>query len=935
MMRSVVRLILVVGIFLVGTAICLGQAEITGKIAGVVSDSSKALIPGVSVKVEGATLFEPKEVITAEDASYFVDKLPPGTYKVTISFPGFKTVVRDNVEVRAGFTATINVPLEVGAISDTVVVSEAAPVVDVRSATMATTFDSALLKEIPHGRDTWSMLSQVPGLAPARFDVGGTQSFQQTGSQLHGSASGQTVYNVNGLNLNWPGGTGGSTAFYFDNDSFQEVQVVSDAAQAEIGVGGVQINMITRQGSNQFHGQASTHYSTHGMTSAPEFPVFNGARVESGTTITMMRDINAQAGLPVIRDKMWFYSSYRSYHINLAVPAVKRQNGSAIQDSNQQNNVTARADIALTNRQKLTFNWLYNDINRYYRPGAGFVDDVATGLQLEHAWVGQMQYTYTPLSNMVLETRFGNMTLHFPQDYQKDVKPGTIAVQDTTLNTSKYARPGGATLNFTWHTRGSQNVSYFKGGLLGGAHNFRGGYEYGRTSNGNQVNIYGDMTVRLDNGRPRDVLLYNSPVKSVERTHETNMFFQDSYVIRRFTINGGVRFDRFLTYLPPQSSPAGSWTPARSYPRSKNFVNWNNLSPRLGFAYDVSGQGRSVVRASYSEFVLLEGSDFASRLNPNALSSTTVTFTGLGPNNYPLGLSTTPIFQEGGRFTSVDSNIGRPFSRQVTIGYEQQVYGNLSAAAGYYYRSTRNNISRVNRAALPADYTPLTVNNPYTNQPLTIYNLAASRVGQSDFLFSNFPQLDRNAYHGFEVSVTKHLAENWQVLGGFTAQRKKGTAFSRADDLNSPNSNIFRENAILENDSTYLFKLSGTYNLPHHFTTSANFQKYTGYPFQPQALFRSGADSSGRTINLAQSTVTVPLIPRGQERLPMVNVLNLRFGYRATLSDRYRLNPSIDLFNVFNKGTVTGMVSDIGPNFRRPSGILGQRFVKAGLTIEF
>lgn len=935
MKRSISRVALAAFLSLTMAVLSFGQAEITGRIAGVVSDPSKALVPGVSVKVEGPTLFTPREVLTAEDASYFVDKLPPGTYKVTLTFPGFKTVVRDDVTVRANFTATLNVSLEVGAVEETIMVAEAAPVVDVRSATMATTFDSALLKEIPHGRDTWSMLAQVPGLAPARFDIGGTESFQQTGSQLHGAA-GQTVYNVNGLNLNWPGGNASATAFYFDNDSFQEVQVVTDAAQAETGVGGVQINMITKQGSNEMHGQASMYYSTAGLTSKPNYPIFNNVPVEAGTKITMMRDGNAQLGFPIIRDRLWFYGSFREYHINLAVPAVKRPNGAAIQDTNLQRDTTARADIAITNRQKLSFNWLYNDINRYFRPGGGFVDDVATGLQLEHAWVGQVQYNYTPTSNLVLESRFGNMTLHFPQDYQKEVKPGTVAVIDTVLNTTKYARPNGATLNSTWHTRASENVSYFKGGLLGGSHNVRAGGEYARMSNGNQVFINRDINVRLANRQPLDALLFSSPVRSFEESHEGALFVQDSYVVGRLTINAGLRYDHFMTFLPAQSSPAGSFYPARTFARSKDIVKWNNFSPRIGFAYDITGKGRSAIRASFNQFVLLEGSRLASALNPNALFSCTHTYTRLGPDNYPLDLSATPVSCGGGVFTTVDENLTRPFSRQVTAGFEQQIFGNLRASVGYYFRTTKNPFSRVNRAALPSDYSALTVTNPLTNASMTIYNLAASKRGLSDFLIKNFPNLGDNDYHALEFSATKHLSNNLQMLGGFTVQRKKGTAYSETgDDLNNPNRDIFRNGNILDSDSTYIFKLAGTYNLPRGITTSANFQHYTGYPYTPQALFRSGRNAAGQSVNLTQSSVTVPLIRRGDQRLPDVNIFNWRVGYRTNISDRYRIEPTMDLYNVFNRNTITGMVSDIGPSFRRPSTIIGQRFVKFGLRIEF
>ena len=911
------------------------QAEITGRIAGVVSDPQRALVPGVTVTVEGPTLFTPRTAITAEDASYFIDKLPPGTYKVSFALPGFKTVVQNDVDVRANFTASINITLEVGNLSETLVVTEESPVVDVRSATMATTFDSSLLKELPHGRDTWSMLATVPGLSPARFDVGGTESFQQTGSQLHGAVS-QTVYNVNGLNLNWPGGNASATAFYFDNDSFQEVQVVSGGAQAEIGVGGVQINMMTRQGSNELHGQASMFYTTHAWTSKPNYPVFNGAKVESGTTITMMRDGNAQAGLPIIKDRAWLYGSVREYHINLAVPAVKRPDGAAIQDTNLQRNVTTRADIAITQRQRLTLNWLYNDINRYFRPGGGFVDDVATGLQLEHAWVGQAQWTYTPTANLVLESRFGNMTLHFPQDYQKDVKPGTVAVIDTILNTTKYARPGGATLNFTWHTRGSQNVSYFKGGFLGGSHNIRGGYEYARMSNGNQVVINRDINVRLQNGAPLDAQLFNTPRKSFEESHESAMFVQDSFVIGRLTLNGGLRYDHFLTFLPEQTSPAGSFYPERQFARSKNIVEWNNVSPRVAVAYDLTGKGRSAVRASFGQFVALEGSRLAATLNPNSETVCTHTFTSLGPDNYPIGLSATPVSCTGGIFTSVSENLSRPYGRGFTFGYEQQLLGKLRVAATFYHGSLRNPFSRVNRAALPTDYSPLTVTNGVTNQPMTIYNLATAKRGLQDFLIDNFKQFEKNAYNGLEIDARKQMSANWQLLGGLTIQRKKGTIYSETgDDVNNPNRDIYRTDANLDNDPTYVYKLAGTYNLPRGITTSANFQHYTGYPFTPQQLFRSGTNAAGQSVNLTQNSVTVPLIRRGDQRLPDVNVFNWRVGYKTTFRDRYRIEPSMDLYNVFNKNQITGMVNDIGPSFQRPQTILGQRFAKFGVRIEF
>jgi len=290
-------------------------------------------------------------------------------------------------------------------------------------------------------------------------------------------------------------------------------------------------------------------------------------------------------------------------------------------------------------------------------------------------------------------------------------------------------------------------------------------------------------------------------------------------MLRRLTFNVGVRYDRFISFLPAQTSPAGTFAGTRSFPASGNLVAWNNFSPRIGVTFDPTGKGMKVVRASYSRFVLLQGSSLASAVNPNALSSTTVTFTSLGPDNYPLGLTTSPVFQDGGAFTHLDPNLTRPHSQQFTVGYEQQILDDVRVSVGYFYRDTSDIISRINRAAAPSDYSPLMVANPLGGQSLTIYNLVKSKVGQSDFLISNFPSLDNNAYHGLEVSASKRFRRNWQLLTGSRLSAREGLYQNgTSDDLNNPNNDVFRQNNALDLDSPYVFKLSGSYKLPKGIT---------------------------------------------------------------------------------------------------------------------
>src|SRR5256885_15597266 len=219
------------------------QVSITGQIRGTVTDASGALVPDVRVTATSPALMAARVSVTQKDGSYLLEQLPPGTYVINFAAPNFTGYLQRGIVLTPGFTATINPTLQVGQIEQSVEVTSDAPVVDVKGNETATTFDASLLQGIPSGRDTWSTVEQAPGTTPDRFDVAGNQSFQQSVLEVHGSQPGEQVYSFNGLRMNWPGSSGGFTAFYVDNDALQEFQVVSDNAPPAGGGGGRVMNM--------------------------------------------------------------------------------------------------------------------------------------------------------------------------------------------------------------------------------------------------------------------------------------------------------------------------------------------------------------------------------------------------------------------------------------------------------------------------------------------------------------------------------------------------------------------------------------------------------------------------------------------------------------------------------------------------------------------
>jgi hypothetical protein len=222
-----------------------------------VSDTSGAVLPGVLVTVTGDRLIEGQQTFTTDaTGAYRFDRLPPGDYRVKFELQGFKTIEQSDIKISASFVATINPKLEVGSLEETITVTGQSPAVDVRSNVQQTVMSQEILEGVPTGRDPWSLAKLIPGVQVATYDVGGTQSIQQSSLSSHGSNTNDVSYNIDGATVNWPGGGGGATMMYYDQGMFEEVNYMTSAIPAEVLAGGVSINMVTKAGGNMWRGNA-------------------------------------------------------------------------------------------------------------------------------------------------------------------------------------------------------------------------------------------------------------------------------------------------------------------------------------------------------------------------------------------------------------------------------------------------------------------------------------------------------------------------------------------------------------------------------------------------------------------------------------------------------------------------------------------------------
>jgi Carboxypeptidase regulatory-like domain/TonB dependent receptor len=948
-------------------AIITAQIAITGKITGVVTDSSGSAVPNATVTVKSTALMAPRTITTGADGSYLFDLLSPGTYEVTVTAAGFRTVNQTGIVLTAGFTATVNSKLQIGEVTQTVQV-EGEPVVDLQTAQTSTTFDQSLLQEIPSGRDPWSTVAQMPGVTSSTFDVAGNNSYQQSAMQVHGSTQAEQIYSYNGLDLNWPGANGGYTQFYTNHDSFEEFQVVADNAPASVPIGGVYMNQTTKSGSNELHGQAVIYYLTAATQAGVKFPVYNGSPVKSGSPFDMARDTTASLGGAIIKDKWWLFGSYRRYDLNQQILSVTDQAGIPVKDINHQTNTDLRSDFQVNPKNKFSFIWLYNEQNRFFRRDTAysFVTAEASWLQIEPAYILEGLWTSQVTNNLLLDFRVGYNKIVFPLSYQPGVTTASLNIQNIPASTETGAAPY-QFANPAWVLKWTAGGSWYKPNWHG-THNVQFGFEWGKSYNSYVYNVNQGINVILNtdsvtNQANNQVLAYNTPTTQKNYFRDTSFFLQDTWNIkRRLTLNLGLRYDNFRTYYPVQkSNPNETFPqlfPITTYAASGNLVDWNNVSPRIGVAYDPTGKGTSVIRFGYGLYYIMQGTGLAETANPVGLSGKYYAWTDTNGDGIPQqsewlpqGAATVPVGAFGGSSTHINPSMSRPYSEEISAGYEKQIWRDLRISATYYYRTKKNLIGIQNTAVQESDYVPITtlngspIVNPITNKPMTLFSFQptdTNKYGAFNFVVTNIPKLNDNAYHGVEFTAVKRLSNKWQVLGGFTIQRQKGLygrGFSdqaTGDNFTDPNLDINRSNNYLNLDATYVFKIDSTYELPWKIGTSVNFQHYTGFPLQPTETFGiPDANITAAHPNPDIINESVILQPAGILRLPSVNQLNLRFSREFAIREKWRLIPTVDFFNVTNAQTTIGQVSTFGSSYLFPFSTINPFVTRFGLRFTF
>ena len=358
----------------------------TGSITGAVTDSSNAILPGVTISLSGERLIGGVQTQTTDTTgAYRFDRLPPGAYHLKFELQGFRTMERDDIRVSASFVATVNAKMEVGSVSETITVTGESPTIDTKSNVQQTVMTQEILEGVPTGRDPWSLAKLIPGVQVATYDVGGTQSIQQSSLSAHGSNTNDVNYNIDGAVVNWPGGGGGATMLYYDQGMFEEVNYMTSAIPAEVMAGGVSINMVTKDAGNKWRGNVRYYFANDSLQSEnhrqPGFP-----STFLGNPTKKLYDLNLAGGGALAQNRLWVNGTIRRWLVNKLTNA-RNPDGSQALDDNTLKNYSGKAVAAISPNQKASVSYLWNNKIRGHRRDTppDFVPDIAALVQTNPA----------------------------------------------------------------------------------------------------------------------------------------------------------------------------------------------------------------------------------------------------------------------------------------------------------------------------------------------------------------------------------------------------------------------------------------------------------------------------------------------------------------------------------------------------------------------
>jgi hypothetical protein len=1040
---DVLRVVKTAGIFaclVLLPALAFAQASITG----VVKDSSGAVLPGVTIEAASPVLIEKtRSTVTDGSGLYRILDLRPGTYTVTFSLAGFTTVKREGIELSGSFIASINAELKVGGVAETITVSGETPIVDVESIRRQTTLSNETLTTVPTARSWAATAMLIPGIslqtAGVSTDIQVTAQMTVFGGQ--GGRNNEGRMQVDGLNTGAALNGGGVSTYIADISNAAEVVTTTSGGLGEAEVGGPTVSIVPKSGGNTVKGQVYLSGVSSGMVGSNYSDALKAAGLTTPGVLLQQWDYTGGVGGPIVKDRLWYYGTLRDEGQHRTIPGVfpnlnagdptkftyAPDTTKSAQGDESYQLASIRLTTQITPRNKFNYHqdlqWPCNGAT-FTTSGDGCRNQPSSnavvgaiglgGLTAAsspettgylHTLVKNSQFTWSsPVTNrLLLEAGLGTYRAAWgPFEQPGNATRGLARI-------TELAALNGAQANFTYRSANwaqnwdNPNTWRASASYVTGGNNFKFGYIGGYLvediqNHGNDLNL----AYTFNNGLPSQLTESLRVFTQSDRVRYDALYGQDQWTMGRVTLQGALRFDHAFSYSPAQTiGPAlinGQTflaTPL-SFGRTDG-VNYKDISPRGGVAFDVFGNGKTAVKLNVGKY-----EDPASNLSSNysisnplariaQTSARTWTDNGAGGGtagdfvpqcdltltaaNGECGAMATPQFGSATRTTAaIDPNLLngwniRPNDWQIGASIQQQVLPKVSVEFGYFRRWLNNFTATDNTLVSASDFNAFALNAPvdprlpggggyaigglYNITQAALNRGASNNVADATVLSNGGTEYSR--YNGVLANVSVRASRGLTFQGGVNTGKTVQDICAITAALPELTINLLGNgvaplvgptNPYCHTEPGFITKLSGvgSYIIPKiDVLIAGTIRSDQGAPLRAtwNAPVSVVSAALGRPAAVAGTTIPIDLVAPGQVWGDRVNELDFRFG-KILKFGGLRTNVGIDIYNIINSAAVLSYNQTYIPGTAAsqstwlvPSSVLSPRFFKISAQIDF
>jgi len=981
-----------------------GQAQITtGTVQGDVLDEKGGSVPGASVEAKNLDTNYIRTETTDSDGHFIFPSLAPGRYTLTISKGGFTTIVQQNVNLTVGQVLSIPVTVKVSSVAQQIVVTDV-PVIETTTTESSSTLEEATIATTPVlGRKFEDLLTLTPGVSISQGPDGDEININGQRGIFNNISLDGGDYN-NGFFGEQVGGQ--RAAVDITLEAVKEFQIIASGANAEFGrSAGSAINVITKSGTNNFHGSAFEYFRKESLSAATSDgkPLKDFRRNQFGGSF----------GGPIKQDKLFFFGATEGIREDLtrdnlsttlggtacpvaspvfnsnitdaqiqANPDCQRQvllnfmstkfnedDGKAVDHQVRNASVFGRVDYNLNSKNQVfgsySYDWSKNQNQTFDVPtygtsangieGPGKIQ-VANGnwySTISNTKLNEAHFTYsrenrprnTVDKNSVPDTAMGfGTTFRFGQPFFLEPAVDEIFWRTDIRDNFSVVR-GKHTWKFGGEWIHSRNTQVFRG-FFAGRYIFdsvTGFLHY--ASPASLGNGFGPGTVECSNGTFGDInngcsggatvtggplLLYlqHGPTTSTETLDQSgfsdianedfSLFGQDTWkVTRNFTLNYGLRWDaqRFPDpVVPPSQTSYGQYLSDPAFPSTGKLPNQNKeFQPRVGFAWDISGKGKSVLRASYGIFFARQnmltqvGAITTNGVQQQEIAAGTFFNTGnpgaappppTYPGTVPITPRPLPLVGAGVTFFSKDYTNPRVYT--TNVGYEQQLFGDFAAYADLSM-SKGVHLTRFINPNQGTGFTLPTVGQDTVNY--TGVHAPFPNLGDITDTVSSAKSL----YRGATIGVRKRMSHRFLFDANYTYSEDLDDDSNERDPFTFRYANLFNlagEYSYSDRDEKHKFNFYTVANLPYGFDANVRMQAHTAQPITDNVSGTGTGAPCSEQNSLTRFVISNgAAIDCGRNHLRKDNgffTFDFGVGRPIHFGERYALVPKIEVFNLFN-----------------------------------